>query len=196
MTRRAAHRSGKVLSLNQYVQRATLGLPKAERVDAAAELRAHLLERITELEQQGFARDEAEFLAVRAMGDPQTTNRQLLGHFLTTPLGWLALGVVLLGGAGWWAYNNLMPPSEGVAYSGSGLTLEDLRALQADSDAPKGLYQTVTITYPKETKTVYYVYMTPNSFNIQPKDLLEENKYNFVGQWPGSYRYQERVLMN
>ena len=101
MTRRAAGRAGRVLSLNQYVHRATLGLPKAERLDAAAELRAHLLERVAELEGKGFARDEAEYLAVQAMGDPVVTNRQLLGHFFTTPLGWACIGLFLAGIVGW-----------------------------------------------------------------------------------------------
>ena len=146
-----------MLSLNQYIHRATLGLPRAERLDAAAELRAHLLERVAELEQKGFAREEAEFLAVRAMGDPAPINRGLLGHAFTARLGWSVLALALLGGGGWWAANNLMPPKEGVAYTGSELTLEDLRALQADTNAPKGTYQTATLTYPKGTKAIYYL---------------------------------------
>jgi len=195
MTRRAAGKSGRVLSLNQYIHRATLGLPRTERLDAAAELRAHLLERVAELEKKGFAREEAEFLAVRAMGDPAPINRGLLGHAFTARLGWSVLALALLGGGGWWAANNLMPPKEGVAYTGSDLTLEDLRALQADTNAPKGIYQTATITYPVGTKTVYYTYMTPSAFNIQPKNMLGENSKNITGRWPGSYRYQERILI-
>ncbi|WP_424951178.1 permease prefix domain 1-containing protein [Deinococcus sp.] len=101
MTRRTAERPARVLSLNQYVHRATLGLPRAERLDAAAELRAHLLERVAELEGKGYARDEAEYLAVRGMGDPGVTNRQLLGHFFTTPLGWACVGLCLAGFVGW-----------------------------------------------------------------------------------------------
>jgi len=195
MTRRAAGKSGRVLSLNQYIHRTTLGLPRAERLDAAAELRAHLLERVAELEHKGFAREEAEFLAVRAMGDPAPINRGLLGHAFTARLGWSVLALALLGGGGWWAANNLMPPKEGVAYTGSDLTLEDLRALQADTNAPKGIYQTATITYPAGTKTVYYVYMTPSAFNIQLKNMFEETSENITGRWPGSYRYQERILI-
>jgi hypothetical protein len=109
MTRRTAEQSSKVLSLNQYVRRATLGLPRGDRLDAAAELRAHLLERVTELEGEGYARDEAGYLAVRAMGDPGVTNRQLLGHFFTTPLGWLTLGAVLLVGGSVYANQVFRP---------------------------------------------------------------------------------------
>lgn len=75
MTRPAARERRRVLSLHQYVQHATLGLPKAARLDAAAELRSHLLERVETLQTQGFSREEAEYLAVRAMGDPGLTNR-------------------------------------------------------------------------------------------------------------------------
>ncbi|WP_181391936.1 permease prefix domain 1-containing protein [Deinococcus irradiatisoli] len=195
MTRRASQRPGKVLSLNAYVHRATLGLPGAARLDAAAELRAHLLERVEELEGKGFARDEAEFLAVRAMGDPSPTNRSLLGHALTWRLGWAVLGLVLLGAGGWWSYDNLMPPAEGVSYQGSELSLDDLRTLNTDTDAPRGNYQTATLTYPKETKTVYYLYFTPSNFALTLKDVSEENSTNIVGRWPGSYRYQERLLV-
>ena len=56
MTRRTAEQPSKVLSLNQYVRRVTLGLPRGDRLDAAAELRAHLLERVTELEGEGYAK--------------------------------------------------------------------------------------------------------------------------------------------
>jgi len=195
MTRRAAGKSGRVLSLNQYIHRTTLGLPRAERLDAAAELRAHLLERVAELEKKGFAREEAEFLAVRAMGDPAPINRGLLGHAFTARLGWSMLALALLGGGGWWAANNLMPPKEGVAYTGSDLTLEDLRALQADTNAPKGTYQTATLTYPKETKAIYYLRVTPSTFDVGLKDLVQENGVNLTGRWPGSYRYQERILI-
>ena len=89
------------LSVEQYVRRATLGLPKGERLDAAAELRTHLLERVADYQMQGFDREEAEFLAVRGMGEPGVTNRELLGHFLTTPLGWGVLAALIVGWVGW-----------------------------------------------------------------------------------------------
>lgn len=100
MTRRL-NRKTRVLSMNQYIHRATLGLSKTERLDAAAELRTHLLERISEYQAQGFAQEEAEYLSVKGMGEPQVTNRELLGHFLTTPLGWAVLAALIVGWAGW-----------------------------------------------------------------------------------------------
>ncbi|WP_185974651.1 permease prefix domain 1-containing protein [Deinococcus detaillensis] len=168
MTRRAAGRSGKVLSLNQYVHRATLGLPKAERLDAAAELRAHLLERITELEQKGFARDEAEFLAVRAMGDPQVTNRQLLGHLLTTPLGWVVLGAVMIGGVSWWG-SGLFKPAE---IRPSELRPTDFVAISQAPVWPQGWGSTFTraadLRFPKGTTFVIAAWMTYGDKTMRP----------------------------
>ncbi|MFC6660793.1 hypothetical protein [Deinococcus multiflagellatus] len=43
------------LTVEGYVHRATRGLPAAERLDAAAELRTHLLDRAAEHEAQGFS---------------------------------------------------------------------------------------------------------------------------------------------
>lgn len=86
MTRRLRQRS-RTLTVDAYIHRATLGLPKAGRVDTAAELRAHLLERAAEHEAQGFTREEAEYLAVQGMGDPQPVNRGLMGHSFTNRLG-------------------------------------------------------------------------------------------------------------
>ncbi|GAA5513231.1 hypothetical protein Dcar01_01957 [Deinococcus carri] len=100
MTRRL-FRAGRAPSVDAYIHRATLGLPHQERLDAAAELRTHLLERAAEFQHQGFSREEAEYLAVRAMGDPGTTNRDLLGHFLTTPLGWVVVAALVAGWVGW-----------------------------------------------------------------------------------------------
>ncbi|MFC6664903.1 permease prefix domain 1-containing protein [Deinococcus radiopugnans] len=100
MTRRARGK-GRVLGLDAYIHRATLGLPRGERLDAAAELRTHLLERVAEHMAQGFSREEAEYLTVKGMGEPQTVNRGLLGHVFTNRLGWAALAVLLVGaGAG------------------------------------------------------------------------------------------------
>ncbi|MFB9993626.1 permease prefix domain 1-containing protein [Deinococcus oregonensis] len=199
MTRRL-NRASRLLSIDAYIHRATLGLPKAERLDAAAELRAHLLERTAEHEAQGFSREEAEFLAVKGMGDPHPVNRSLLGHALTHKAGWLALALLLAGGGGWWASREWLPPRVGIAFEAA--TPADIARLFADPDAPRGTYQAATLTYPRGTQAVVYANVASsdirngnedvfiNVTNI--KDLLEQN---FRGRLPGSYRFQERWLI-
>ncbi len=89
--------------IDTYIRRATSGLPKLERVDTAAEIRVHLLQKTRELMTQGFPREEAEHLAVQEMGPVAATNRALLGHIFTSSLGWAVVGV-MLAGAGVWTY--------------------------------------------------------------------------------------------
>lgn len=181
--------------LDRYIFRATLGLPKNERLDTAAELRTHLTEQVEELMAQGFAKDEAEYLAVQAMGDVKVTNRQLLGHVFTHRLGWAALGVVLVGGLGWYAFQNWMPPRTGVTYGAP--TLQDMARLFVDPDAPRAdNYQAATVTYPQKTRAVYYAYVTPFSTLIGLNDIDAFKKDNMPAGVPGSYRFQERWLIN
>jgi hypothetical protein len=89
--------------IDTYIRRATAGLPRLERVDTAAEIRVHLLQKTRELMAQGFPREEAEHLAVQEMGPVAATNRALLGHIFTSSLGWAVVGV-MLAGAGVWTY--------------------------------------------------------------------------------------------
>ena len=202
MTRRRPF-ARRPLSMQAYIQRATLGLPRAERLDAAAELRTHLVEQTDKLRAAGHPADEAEYLAVGAMGDPAPTNRGLLGHAFTHRAGWAVLAAVLLGGGIWVGYRYVqrewLPPREGLRYTGSALSLGDLTVLNTDKDAPRGIYQTALLTYPKGTRTIYYALITPHNASIQTKDVageLAENLKAYGGRnVPGSYRYQERWLM-
>jgi hypothetical protein len=89
--------------IDTYIRRATAGLPRLERVDTAAEIRVHLLQKTRELMAQGFPREEAEHLAVQEMGPVAATNRALIGHIFTSSLGWAVVGV-MLAGAGVWTY--------------------------------------------------------------------------------------------
>jgi hypothetical protein len=89
--------------IDTYIRRATAGLPRLERVDTAAEIRVHLLQKTRELMAQGFPREEAEHLAVQEMGPVAPTNRALLGHVFTSSLGWTVVGI-MLAGAGVWTY--------------------------------------------------------------------------------------------
>ena len=202
MTRRRPF-ARRPLSMQGYIQRATLGLPRAERLDAAAELRTHLVEQTDKLRAAGHPADEAEYLAVGAMGDPAPTNRGLLGHAFTHRAGWAVLAAVLLGGGSWYGYGYVQrewtPPGEGLRYTGSALSLGDLTTLNTDRDAPRGIYQTALLTYPEGTRTIYYALITPHNASVQTKDvageLAENLKANDLRSAPGSYRYQERWLM-
>jgi hypothetical protein len=89
--------------IDTYIRRATAGLPRLERVDTAAEIRVHLLQKTRELMAQGFPREEAEHLAVQEMGPVAATNRAFLGHIFTSSLGWAVVGL-MLAGAGVWTY--------------------------------------------------------------------------------------------
>jgi hypothetical protein len=87
--------------IDTYIRRATAGLPRLERVDTAAEIRVHLLQKSRELMTQGFPREEAEHLAVQEMGPVVATNRALIGHMFTSSLGWVVVGVMLAGASVW-----------------------------------------------------------------------------------------------
>jgi hypothetical protein len=192
MTRRLS-RASRLLSINAYIHRATLGLPKAERLDAAAELRAHLLERTAEHESQGFSREEAEFLAVKGMGDPQPVNRSLLGHALTHKAGWLVLALLVAGGGGWWAYREWMPPRVGV--SREEFTADDAKLLFTYATAPRGHYDAYNITYPKGTQSIVAAFISEDMRQVQVLDLSQISGKQRINA-PGSYRYQQRWLIN
>ncbi|UBV42829.1 permease prefix domain 1-containing protein [Deinococcus taeanensis] len=199
MTRRLPH-PRRPLTADAYIHRATRGLPHAERLDAAAELRAHLAERMQEHRAQGFSPEEAEYLAVQGMGDPHPVNRGLLGHAFTHRAGWLTLGVLLTGGLGWTAYREWLPPREGAQFGP--VNQRDMNALFSDTSAPRGTYQAVTLTYPRGTKAVVYVAVastedqnSPEAVSLFTKSLVDEEQQNFKGRRPGSYRYQERALL-
>jgi hypothetical protein len=173
MTRRARRARGRVRGLDAYLHRATLGLPRAQRLEAAAELRTHLLDRINALEGQGFSREEAEHLAVQAMGEPQVTNRQLLGHALTTPLGWGVLGLTLLIGGGVWADQ---------AYRPTGLwptaphPMDDTAINRIwDSGWPRpwgsafdSYTQAANLSFPEGTQTVFAAWMSHGDTEVRP----------------------------
>jgi hypothetical protein len=92
-------------SIDKYIQQVTAGLPQLERIDTAAELRVHLLQKTRELMAQGFPREEAEHLAVQEMGPVSETNRALLGHIFTAKFGWGVLGFVALTIVAWIGWN-------------------------------------------------------------------------------------------
>jgi hypothetical protein len=87
--------------IDQYITRATAGLLSRERIDTAAELRVHLNAQAKKHMLEGHTIEEAEFLAVDAMGAVATVNRQFLGHIFTPRVGWGVLIASVIGLAGW-----------------------------------------------------------------------------------------------
>lgn len=186
------------LTIDEYVHRATLGLPRAERLDAATELRAHLLERVAEYQAQGYAREEAEFLAVRGMGEVGDAHPQLWCERLRKA-GWIVLGVITWYAGGTTAYREWFPPREGVKLGAA--NSDDIARIFALADAPRGSYQAATLTLPQGTKTLIYVNAASPLDKrsgaqtwVYAKNIADEVALTMRGKLPGSYRYQERWL--
>lgn len=143
--------------LSGYIHRATLGLRGGERREVAAELRTHLLDRVRQLEAEGFEREEAEHLAVKAMGNVKVTNSELLGHFFTTPLGWGVLAALILGGGGFLLWRTVPLPLLGqpsVKWEKK-LSADDLSFLMSEESAPRATYQVATLSIPAATGWLY-----------------------------------------
>ena len=155
------------LTVDQYVHRATLGLPRAQRLDAATELRAHLLERVTEYEAQGYAREEAEYLAVRGMGEVLVTNRELLGHFFTHRAGWLTLLALLVIGSAWAAYR--ASQWEGVRPA-TAIAEDDTAVLQLMAGIWPifpGFTKAAEVRFPTGTQNVFAALLTDGAKNLR-----------------------------
>lgn len=185
---------------SRYVHRATLGLPRQERLEAAAELRTHLMDRAARLEAEGFSREEAEHLAVKGMGDVGVTNRQLLGHVFTHRVAWVVLAVLVLGGGGWWVWQNVPLPMWGQAtwrWAGA-LTTEDLSLLFTDRNAPRGEVLAADLSLPAQTRWLY-VALVPRKDEglaaLSAADLTQRQPYSqSIHRSPNS-RFKARALL-
>ena len=94
------------MNINRYIHKATAGLPSKERIDTSAELRVHLNAQVKKYLLEGHSQEEAEYLAVDAMGAPAPVNRQLLGHVFTPRVGWGLVIATVLGFSSWWLWTN------------------------------------------------------------------------------------------
>ncbi|MCD0165030.1 permease prefix domain 1-containing protein [Deinococcus sp. 12RED42] len=183
--------------VSRYIRRATTGLPRHERLEVAAELRTHLLDRVRQLEAEGFSREEAEHLAVSAMGHPAGTNRALLGHVFTTALGWTVLTALMTGGGGWWVWKNVPLPLPGVREASwnwsQELSSDDLRDVLATPDAPRGQMLAATLRVPPRTEWVY-VALTPLAQTQGRASLSAHRLTPAPGDGPNRVRLARAVL--
>ena len=183
--------------LSGYIHRATLGLRGEERREIAAELRTHLLDRVRQLEAEGFGREEAEHLAVKAMGDVKVTNAELLGHFFTTPLGWAVLAVLLLGGGGYWLWRTVPLPLLGPSVKWEkGLTVDDLAFLMADEWAPRATFEAATISIPAEMQWFYLAVLPRKGVGMANIEATPLAAYPYVPKATANQTLRARVLMS
>jgi hypothetical protein len=157
-------------SIDKYIQQVTAGLPQLERVDTAAELRVHLLQKTQELMAQGFLREEAEHLAVQEMGPVAATNRALLGHIFTTKFGWRVLGFISLTVVAWtgWHFRYIIfwPQAE---IQRSEITAPELSRALGMSNIIGGGHLVYNMTLPQGTKYIHvntWKYSRQNSLEI------------------------------
>jgi hypothetical protein len=166
--------------IDTYIRRATAGLPRLERVDTAAEIRVHLLQKTRELMAQGFPREEAEHLAVQEMGPVAATNRALIGHVFTSSLGWVMVGL-MLAGAGVWTYLE----RDWIFWKDTTIRVVPLNSddlqfamkqIPKFSDAPD--FKKFEFVIPRGTKTVEYAIVTRHaqkSETIFSQERLEKD---------------------
>lgn len=151
--------------IDKYIKRATAGLPHLERIDTAAEIRVNLNVRIKELMLEGHPRDEAEFLAIRGMGDAFTTNRALLGHAFTYRIGWALVAVTVFAGVGFLVWQHRWDYFwVDTTIQKADLTNQDIsNTLQADENyISRGTYEKFELNLPKFTKSIEILYVTEN----------------------------------
>lgn len=100
--------------LDRYIARATFGLPRKKRLDSAAELRVHLLQRVEDLQRQGFSREEAEHLAVERMGPPGPTWQRVITVVFSRRVGFVVAAGLATAIATWLLVPVLLRPAPSV----------------------------------------------------------------------------------
>lgn len=175
-------------TLDQYIHKATRGLPKKERLDAAAELRSHMIEKIKDLMQQGFSREEATFLTLQEMGDPQVPLVQRFRQFAQYQLPYWVLAALLLGGGGWWAKDHLFAAKVGI-YPIEQIGVQEMRTIINLGAQSTSGWKGVKLVLPRETKnlTVKWVRGTSEGVFAGPEKTeflnFREKPANFRGQY-------------
>lgn len=138
--------------IDKYIAKATAGLPTRERIDTAAELRVHLNAQAKKHMLEGHTSEEAEFLAVDAMGAVATVNRQFLGHIFTPRVGWGVLIASVIGLAGWFG---------GKAFLENQTYAREIPVNIKDLLPSLGNYWSFEYRVPQGTKSYYLALNTP-----------------------------------
>ncbi len=133
--------------IDQYIRRATLGLPRRQRLDTAAELRVHLNARAASLSSQGLDPAEAEHLAVERMGPVDPLNRALLGHVFTPRLGWLVAAALAVAFGVWLVLNHLFAPAP---------VVRARQVVPGDLTPLLGDFTGLTVTTPSGTRSLAF----------------------------------------
>jgi hypothetical protein len=160
--------------IDKYITRVTAGLPTRERVDTAAELRVHLNAQVKKHMLEGHTSEEAEFLAVDAMGAVAKVNRQFLGHIFTPRVGWGLLIASVIGLAGWFG---------GKAFLDNQTYAREIPVNVKDLLPSLGNYWSFEYRVPKETKSYALAFNTPE-FGQQRyafDNLNHDEKYDLKG---------------
>jgi hypothetical protein len=172
------------VNINQYIKKATAGLPSRERIDTAAELRVHLNAQVKKHLLEGHSREEAEFLAVDAMGAPAPLNRQLLGHMFTPQLGWrLVVGAVVVIGL-WFGVQKLLEPRAGI-YKVATTTEDLMKVLQLTTN-------TFSLIPPTGTKSFRSYMASPEipSYSVYGQPAQDSN-FRHIIQYHDNYQCEK-----
>ncbi len=164
--------------IDNYIARATAGLPSRERIDTAAELRVHLNAQVKKHMLEGHTSEEAEFLAVDAMGAVAKVNRQFLGHIFTPRVGWGVLIASVIGLAGWFG---------GKAFLENQTYAREIPISSKDVVDSLGRYWSFEYRMPPGTKSYYFSWNTPefgqNQFSYSNVNLTNDSKIIKVLLW-------------
>ena len=164
--------------IDKYIARATAGMPTRERIDTAAELRVHLNAQTKKHMLEGHPREEAEFLAVDAMGEVAKVNRQFLGHIFTPRVGWGVLIASIIGLIGWYG---------GKAFLDNQTYAREIPISSKDVVDSLGRYWSFEYRMPPGTKSYYFAWNTPefgqNQFSYSNVNLSIDNKIIKVLLW-------------
>ncbi len=141
-----------------YIDKATIGLPARERIDTAAELRVHLNSQVKKHMLEGHNKEEAEFLAVDAMGAVAPVNRQFLGHIFTPRVGWGLVVAAVFGVSSWLLWTN-----QELLFMAQGSITQVPENQVQDFAVVTGLQtKALDIVAPLGTKEITYALITPN----------------------------------
>jgi hypothetical protein len=162
--------------IDDYIYRATLGLPKHNRVDTSAELRVHLNSRVKELMAGGFPKDESEHLAVQEMGPVEPVNLAFLGHGFTNKLGWIVLAMAIFGGAFYFFSQKHENPLREAMLDG-----KDFATILANNKLERPTYRKFEVDIPMNVNQVEWALIGWDTFKILDISREKPPILNFLG---------------